>query len=254
LFQNAKVEYINDIGEIVRTEPVVRHEHKVYKGQAYVRDEETREWRHSGWTRITVLRDGSSPLFEGVFVKDGDVHHVKLLSKYNLKKDSDDVHIGFEDEEETMVVHRDSDRLISQAKLLQRSADSILTSTEANISLCGHDGLSFNVQNEQRLRGVWYNSLGRLLRRQGSDISGATGGSQAQLGSTIGDTTGCTTTRQVALVAAAADCSYVTMNGNSSSTRSNIISIYNQVFPYLIRLMSGVCRLRKSIKCFSWIE
>ena len=206
----------------------MRNDHKVYKGQAYVRDEQTRQWGYCGWTRITVLRDGPNPLFEGVFVRDQDVYHVKLLSKYNMQKDLEDVDFEFDDIDETMVVYRDSDRFISQAKLSQRSFG-IVSSDEANATLCAHDRLEFNQQVGEGSRGMGLDLFGRLIRRQDTG-SIPTGGSRSQLASNVGNTNGCPTTRQVALVAAAADCSYVTANGNASNARSNIISIYNQVY------------------------
>jgi hypothetical protein len=181
-----------------------------------------------------VLRDGENPLFEGVFLKDDDVHHVKLLSKYNAKKAADDVDLEDLEPDETMVVYRDSDRYLAQALLIGRSFDGVASSEQANSSMCGHDKLPFNVQqNAQESETTWgfgLETLGRLVRRQ-SDVGGSlsTGGSQQSLAATIGDTNGCSTTRQVALVAAAADCTYVQNNGNSTATRSNIISIYNSV-------------------------
>ena len=224
LLREAKVEYVDDSGRTVRTESIVRHEHKIFKGEAYIRDEDTRQWIHCGWARITVLRDGSVPLFEGVYIVDGDVHHVKIVSKYNMKKELDDADVDVDDEHGRMVVYRDSDRFVSQT-LVQRSAEGVVSSDQANVSICATDRLEFNMQAPMKRRG-----FGSLYRRQ-SDISGSIGGSQSQLASTIGDTTGCTSTRQVALVAAAADCSYVTNNGNASSTRANIISVYNSVIP-----------------------
>jgi len=127
-----------------------------------------------------------------------------------------------------MIAYRDSDRFISQAKLLQRSAEGVVGLDEANATMCAHDRLAFNMQGPESSRGLSFDLFGRLVRRQGNDVSGTTGGSRAQLASSIGDTDGCPSTRQVALVAAAVDCTYVTNNGNSSATRSNIISIYNQ--------------------------
>ena len=175
------------------------------------------------------MRDGSEPLFEGVFIKDEDVHHIKLLSKYKMQKEPDDVDIDFEDSDGTMLVYRDSDRYLSQATLLQRSVGDTLTTKDVNTTMCAHDRLEFNMQASKHSSGFGLDLFSRLRRRQ-SDTGGTTGGSRSQLQSTIGDTDGCPKTRQVALVAAAVDCSYVTQNGNSTSTRSNIISIYNSVF------------------------
>lgn len=231
LLQGTSIEYIGESGNIVRSETILRHEHKIYKGEAFIRDEELRQWRYCGWTRITILQDGSDPLFEGAFVNDEDIYHIKLLSKYNARKDIDDVDIGTESENEIMIVYRDSDRFFTQTTLIGRSIDGVASTEEANKTMCAHDRLEFNIQQrERRKRAFGLNLLDRLVRRQGGDISGNIGGTtRADLQATIGNTAGCPKTRQVALVAAAADCSYVAQNGNSSSTRSNIISVYNQV-------------------------
>ena len=235
LLQDAKIEYIDSNGAIIRSEAIFRHEHKIYKGEAYIRDETTKQWRHCGWTRITVLQDGSHPLFEGAFLNYDDIYHIKLLSKYNARKDLDDADIGTENEDDIMVVYRDSDRFFTQASLIQRSIEGVVSSAEANRSMCAHDRLEFNIQQRERRKSAFgVDLLNRLTRRQGGDISGNIGGTtRADLQATIGDTAGCPQTRQVALVAAAADCSYVTANGNASATRSNIISIYNQAYPSL---------------------
>jgi len=157
-----------------------------------------------------------------------------LLANYNRQREIDDARVGFENTEEKMVVYRDSDRYISQATLLQRSVEGTLSSHEANTSMCGHDNLEFNkVQLEEKTGSYGFDTLRRLIRRQGDTTNIATGGSKAQLATTVGNTNGCPNTKQVALVAAAVDCSYMTRMGNASNTRSNIISIYNQVFSSL---------------------
>jgi Metallo-peptidase family M12/Disintegrin len=227
---DAKIEYIDHDGEVVRTEPIIRQDHKIFKGEAYVRDEVTRQWRGCGWSRITILQDGDVPLFEGTFLKDEDVYHIKMLSTYMSHKEIDDAEVNGE-VDDTMVVYRDSDRFISQTQqLVQRSIEGVVSADETNMSICAHDRLEFNMQPRKRdNKAIGFDFFGRLVRRQsGGDISGNIGSiTQSQLASTIGDTNGCPQTREVALVAAAADCSYVTRFGNSSSTRTNIISIYN---------------------------
>ena len=230
--EGAIVEYIDNDGSTVRTEGIVRHEHRVYKGQAYYKDEVTKQWTSCGWTRIMVLRDGANPLFEGVFLRDGDVYHIKLLAKYNSQRGVDDLEFMDENPDETMVIYRDSDRFLSQAALLERSVEGTVSTEEVNSTICAHDRLEFNMQTRGRVPwSLGRDLLGRLVRRQGSDVGGglATGGSRSQLASTVGNTAGCETTRRVALVAAAADCSYVTKHGNSTATRAQIISIFNQV-------------------------
>ena len=166
-----------------------------------------------------------------MFINNKDVYHIKLLANYNRHREQHDATIGFDDPEEKMVVYRDSDRFLSQVKLRQRSVDGTESSREINTTICAHDRLEFNRQTAEKSKGFGFDLLGRLIRRQGGDTGGGNiGGSRAELATTIGDTAGCSATRQIALVAAAADCSYVTKMGNASNTRSNVISIYNQVY------------------------
>ena len=141
-----------------------------------------------------------------------------------MQKDEDDADVDVGDEHGRMAVYRDSDRFVLQRRRVQRSVDDAVSLDQANVSICATDRLEFNMQP-----GVTRRGLGSLYRRQ-SDTGGSTGGSRSQLASTIGNTNGCPNIRQVALVAAAVDCSYVTGNGNATATRSNLISVYNSVW------------------------
>jgi hypothetical protein len=147
-----------------------------------------------------------------------------------MQKDEEDVDFEYDGIEDKMVVYRDSDRFVSRAKLLERSVGGVVSSDEANTTTCAHDRLEFNRQITEQSQGLGFDLLNRLIRREDTGSGIATGGSRVQLGSTVGNTAGCPTTRQVALVAAAVDCSYINKNGNASTTRSNIISNYNKVY------------------------
>jgi hypothetical protein len=54
-----------------------RHRHRVFKGSVLSGNEIT-EWKKVGWTRISVLRDGTNPLLDGAFSVHGVQYHIKV--------------------------------------------------------------------------------------------------------------------------------------------------------------------------------
>jgi hypothetical protein len=135
-------------------------------------------------------------------------------------------------DEEYMVVWRDSDiQATPLGHLDLRDLDSIA-------SECSSDNLGFNSQpdhpvymamkskrSEMSSRYMDYSSI---FRRQ--DIDGTTGGNSAgvDLRSTIGSTTGCPSTRRVALMGIATDCTYAQdFNGNEQAARENVLEVVN---------------------------
>ena len=127
-----------------------------------------------------------------------------------------------------MVVYRDSDRISPDRSELKRSFGP---------SSCEADKLSFNSDpNHPVFRGgppqsEWgamsINSLFGLSKRQ-SDTGGVGGNSGGvNLKSTIGSTAGCPSSKRVALIGAAADCSFVASFNSSETARQNVISVVN---------------------------
>lgn len=232
--EGATISYLAPDGSLRTSETLDRKAYRVFKGQTLLQHRPGAEWTNVGWARIMVQKDGENPIFEGAFRVDGDHHHVQTRTHYMQTKHALDPKMEAADEE-YMVVWRDSDvgggftedyDGVLHAEL-KRSADGLPS--------CSADGLSFNVQPDhpvytgmmKRDDSYWGSlSTRRLFGRQ---IDGQTGGNSAgvNLTSSIGSTAGCPSTRKVALVGVATDCTYTAAFNSTESARANIISILN---------------------------
>ena len=222
--------FLDQDGNIERTEKIVRDDHKVFQGQAYqVQPDGTNT--HIGWSRIVIRRDGVLPLFEGAFTMMGNHHNIQLRSTYMQTKHVLDPHAD-EADDEYMTVYRDSDvGRLSHTELRKRAAQS---------PACGADALTFNtdahhpVHKEILSRGL--STYGEMSpahifgkRQTNIDGGGVGNGNSAgvNLRSTIGDTSGCPTARKVALMGIATDCGYTAVFNSSDSLRQNLINVVN---------------------------
>lgn len=240
LSEDSQVEYMDGNGVITRTELIVRSEVKVFRGDSWLKDEQG--WYHAGWARILVKRDGSNPLFEGAFTLHHDAHHIQLASAYMKTRHHLDPKVDLT-AEEPMVVFRDSDvgSGMNTQGLVGRGVD-----IDTEDLMCSSDRLGFNVQPDNAINmmisempkvgwgGFGLESLfrGGLTRRQNVDGSSSSpGGSGNSAGvnlrSSIGNTDGCPTTRQVALIGVATDCTYTADFASPEAARANIINQIN---------------------------
>ena len=228
----ATVSYLGPDGEVARTEPLSRHDHKVFRGNAWV-ELADRSWTSVGWARIYVHRDGIDPLFEGAFSVSGDHHHIKLRSSYLQTKHALDPHLEAGDDE-YMVVFRDSDigRESRSRTELRRS--------EGDEPSCNTPALSFNsnpqhplfvpVSNPmlKRNEGSWGTAyIQSAFQRRQIDTTGGGNSGGVNLSSTIGSTQGCPTTRKVALIGVATDCTYTATFNSTDAARKNVIAQIN---------------------------
>ncbi|KAF3933311.1 p45K [Dactylella cylindrospora] len=247
-----KVEYIDNEGNIIQTETIDRKKEKVYKGSAWVQDEDG--WAFAGYARIYVYRDGEDPLFGGAFSIFGDDHHVQLRSGYMETKHEEDPHV--EGDEEFMVVVRDSD--INEGIKIQHKRG--LEVERA----CGSDDLSFNTDPNHKIRrqvmggmmkrDVSWNPLdsvnifGKMKnkRQVDSGVNGGFGGG-INLRDVIGSTSGCPSPKKVALMGIVADCEYVESFGrNGERVRQNILSVVNEassLFEQTFNITLGLANL-----------
>ncbi|KAI9718225.1 MAG: hypothetical protein M1812_004215 [Candelaria pacifica] len=225
----AAVQYLGADGKIARTEPIDRQAHKVFKGYAWVQDVGG-SWTNQGWARITVRRDGIRPLFEGAFTIMHDHHHIKLKSSYMSTKHESDPVLE-ESEDEYMVIFRDSDFAQFSHSELKRRANPELS--------CHSDRLSFNAQPDhpvyanmlKRDVGYWGSaSMSSLFGKRQIDTNGIPSGGNSggvNLAAAIGQTSGCPSTRKVALVGVAADCTYGATFNSTETARQNVITQMN---------------------------
>lgn len=222
---DATITYIKPDGTTSKVEPIDRKEHRVFQGESFTKDHGDSEWKHAGWARITVHRDGSKPVFEGVFTINHNHHHVNTLANYRQTAVAGDPEVGDED---AMVVWRDTDISAATHEDLKRDVGAEPS--------CGSDTL-FSNQDESNLvyrafnepvaenTTPWHLSPRALFGRQDTIAGG--NGAGVNLAGSIGSTAGCPSTRKVALVGIATDCSYTARFPNKEEVRKNIIQLVN---------------------------
>lgn len=225
--EGATAQYLRPDGTISRTEPIERHEYKIYTGDVWTENERG-SWMNVGSARITVHEDGMTPLFEGTFSVMHDWHHVHLYSKYLQFRATDEPVINSGIGEEHMVVFRDSE--IGQR---QQVAHLELKRDISALS-CSSDLLGFNHDTKHALYQSFIKapvskwsalSAKNLLGKRQIDVSGIPGGGNSgsvNLASTIGSVNGCPSARKVALIGVAADCSYVNSFAPSADLNSAV--------------------------------
>ncbi|KAL2798389.1 Metallo-peptidase family M12-domain-containing protein [Aspergillus keveii] len=243
LAEDAFVQYLGADGLVHTEEPISRHHHKVFKGRTLVgRGKGKGMWDPVGWARIYMTRDGPEPLFEGVFNIHGDSHHVELQSTYLRKKRPQDVDIHRQ-EDDYMVFYRDSDLLRSADTFSHSDLKRDLSSNHSiSDSSCSADQLGFNSnpdhpifqtfarQETNRWASIPINSLfGLGVSKRSDDIGtvSGNGGGGVNLQSTIGDTSGCPSTKQVALIGVATDCALWEKFNGTKAVQQSVISMVN---------------------------
>ncbi|KAK5116351.1 hypothetical protein LTR62_007898 [Meristemomyces frigidus] len=236
LAEDATISYLSSDGTIRHSESIERLAHKVYKGTAWIQRPSIgqQRWQNVGWARVSISRDGEEPQFEGAFAVHHDSHHIQSLSNHARTRHPQDPEIGV-DGDDVMVIWRDSDILRTAGQPghqdLRRSEIDM-----GDMLQCQADGLSFNLQPDHPVylgmskREVSKNGMMDFTHLFGKrQVDSTTGGNSAgvNLVSTIGNTQGCPTTRKVALVGVATDCTYTNSFNSTESTRQNVISQMN---------------------------
>ncbi|KAF2724076.1 zincin [Polychaeton citri CBS 116435] len=229
--------YVNTLGadgEIREAKKIDRHSKKVYKGAAWVQRPGVgqHKWQRSGWARVHVTRDGLKPLFEGAFAVQRDHHHVQTSYNYLRTRHllDPEIELGPE-EDEYLVVWRDSD-ILSKSKLAHQDLKRGVAGQELG---CRSDNLKFNTQDDHPVfRAMMKRSdsyfgamdFSNIFKRQ---IDSTTGGNSGgfNLVQSIGDSTGCPSTKKVALVGVATDCTYTADFNSSETAQDNVVTQMN---------------------------
>lgn len=133
-----------------------------------------------------------------------------------------------------MVVWRDSDISTDISLDTQGVPHGELKRSPGEAHSCSADGLAFNIDQQHPVYQAMLkprNDFGSWSTKSlfGRQIDTPTSGNSAgvDLTTTIGSTAGCPTTRKVALVGVATDCTYTTALGNATAARQNIINVIN---------------------------
>lgn len=221
------MQYLGPDGRLVRTEPIDRQAHKVYKGDSWLQGWDG-HWSNIGWARIVIRRDGINPLFEGAFTIQSDHHHVQLRSNYMSTKHSLDPDAEYS-EDEYMVVFRDSD-----IGLRPQTSHTELRRSEGSRNVCLAHQKKANDPRQTVLKrniGFWGAApISSLFGKRQIDTNGIPSGGNSgsvNLKSSIGSTAGCPSTRKVALMGVATDCTYTGSFNSTESAHANVITQIN---------------------------
>ncbi|KAI3327770.1 Metallo-peptidase family M12-domain-containing protein [Xylariaceae sp. AK1471] len=223
----ATIQHLRPDGTISYEEKIDRRDHRVYKGHAFVQHPHHSEWLNAGWARIAVLRDGHHPLFEGTFRVNGDHHHIQRASTYRQTRLAEDPEAHHTDDD-YMIIWRDTD----VADYFDGSGHELKRRQVENASVCSSDLLDFNSQlNHPVHLGLDLRDVGSvdpsvIFRRQSDQTTGGNGAG-ANLASTIGSTKGCPTSRKVALIGLATDCTYTAQFASKANVTQNVINMVN---------------------------
>ena len=227
--EDAIINYIGPDGTVRRAEAVDRGAHKIFKGDAFVRDSNDDGWMHAGWARISVRRDGENPVLEGAFTIANNHHHVQTLKNYrDLAVPGDP--ILDEDDEDILVVWRDTDIGAFSHEELKRdlasSADCASDALLYNRDESHHVYRSFMEPAAAEQVTPWALSPRAIFGRQ--DIIPGGNGAGVNLANSIGSTAGCPTTRKVALIGIATDCTYTSKFSDKKSLQDSVIDMINK--------------------------
>lgn len=227
LAAGATVSYLGPDGEVARTEVIDRMAHKVYAGYA-LRQNLDGSYSRVGSARLSVYRDGSDPIFEGVLRVDGEHYHIQKAKNYVKTMHQEDPLVELAGED-YMVVWRDSDLHLTNSFHAELKRDAVEKS-------CDHDSLDFNTDLSHPVYSgmsaqddaKWgFTPINSLFGKRQLDSSTGGNGAGTNLVSTIGQTAGCPSMRKVALVGVATDCSYTGTFDNETDTRQNVINQMN---------------------------
>lgn len=227
--------------------PVNRAEFKVFRGKAFVRREGRFGWHEAGWARIMVHKDGKAPVFDGTFRIDGDLHQIQRGVQYRRTRLAHDPELP-ETDQDVMVVWRNSD-IMPFNPADDEDAHLELKRQLNDRATCTADSLTFNRRDDQldyRKRGLQGVTAGSLFGRQIDEGDAGGDGRGARLIDSIGDTTGCPSTRKVALVGIATDCEYFKQFDNEQELRKHVIGMVNQaseVYESTFNISLGISKL-----------
>ncbi|KAK1761459.1 Disintegrin and metallo proteinase domain-containing protein B [Echria macrotheca] len=243
---DAAVQIMGADGKVRRIEPIDRLEHKIFRGSAFVQLDGQAEWTNAGWARINVHRDGSKPIFEGAFTINGNHHHIQSDENYRKTMIAGDPLVDFA-ADAYMVVWRDSDILPDshQHTELKRDPSAAAAGCTSDQLLYNRDENNLVYRSVEEDVSVWSLSPRALFGRQ---MDGTAGGNGAgvNLANSIGSTAGCPSTRKVALVGIATDCTYTAQFNSTSAVRQNVIQQVNtasQVYESTFNISLGIQNL-----------
>ncbi|KAF7933717.1 uncharacterized protein EAE98_003426 [Botrytis deweyae] len=231
----ATITHLAADGSVRTSETIDRSAHRVFKGSTWLQHYDGADWTNVGWARIIVKKDGDEPLFEGAFRLDGDHHHIQTKSSFMSTRHALDPSLP-EEGKESMVVWRDSDIGTGYTEDNEGLMHPDLRRSAREDPSCSADGLNFNTMNNpinnyepmaRREEGFWGSISTRAIFGRQLDTQSGGNSAGVNLATTIGSTAGCPSTRRVALVGIATDCTYTAAFNSTETARENVIQVLN---------------------------
>ncbi|KNG89942.1 zinc metallopeptidase mde10 [Aspergillus nomiae NRRL 13137] len=207
LVHRPQIQYLDTEGVVKRTESFIEEDQRVFRGGVWIQVP-GRRWEKVGWARIYIVRDGDDPLFEGTFSAFSHYYDVRVL-RGTVEE------VGLPANDGSMVAYHSS-----RTDLRRDIEDSTEPSHCAADQLIPHSLTPRMISVEDSSHGLFPNTPSSLERRQstlGTD----------DLVNSIGSHAGCPTSRRVALVGIATDCTYTASFESTESLRRSLINMVN---------------------------
>ncbi|KAI8086477.1 Metallo-peptidase family M12-domain-containing protein [Halteromyces radiatus] len=236
-----------------KSEPIHPHQFRIYRGHVYRPSISNRRWQYDklgvifplfdqinnddkdslGWARLVLrhdlTKDPNYPVFEGSFEMLNDVYHIKSTDMYNKTKRRDDVTpmitVSQQQQQQyqsLMVIYRDSDTSLVSLEQFDLPADNASSSFSPQ---CATDRLNYNAPYMSTHK----NNNNDMILRPGHPASRLDGLFMPPSSFTKRATTGCPTTKKIAYMGAAADCTYTKHYQSKQQAQIQIITDWNSV-------------------------
>ncbi|CAO3644307.1 unnamed protein product [Cunninghamella blakesleeana] len=215
-------------------------DYRIYKGNVIHSYYSNQTWKHEqvgilpqdekilGWARIILRNDlleaqqKNQPIFEGSFSLLNDIYHIKTFESYHKTKRSDDPTLK---DFSNMILYRDSD--ISTFVDNKNNLSSMIDSNKKPSGQCGFNQLNFNQYNlHQHTKDFSPSSSSSIgLFSPFQDLSFQSSPFHHRLNKRVAD--GCPTTKKIAYIGAAADCTYTKYYKTKQQAALQIINDFN---------------------------
>ncbi|KAB8246578.1 Metallo-peptidase family M12-domain-containing protein [Aspergillus flavus] len=207
LAHRPQIQYLDTEGVVKRTETFIEDDQSVFRGGVWIQVT-GRNWEKVGWARIYIVRGGDDPLFEGTFSAFSQYYDVRILGDTAENT-------GVSAKNRYMVAYHasktDLRRDIENSAEPPRCAADQVMPRSFNPRVIGAEDVS---------EGLLPDTISPLERRQSTLTTD-------DLVDSIGNPAGCPTSRRVALVGIATDCSYTSSFDSTESLRRSLINMVN---------------------------
>ncbi|RAH67473.1 uncharacterized protein BO66DRAFT_441194 [Aspergillus aculeatinus CBS 121060] len=191
--KDARLHYLDGSGRLKEVQSFADHQGRVFYGDAWVSSTNS-SWYPAGRARVYLIRDGDSPLFEGTVNLFGRYYDLKAVTAVDGLVNTFLTHVEITAPEAALNQLQD----LSRGTVQHTRASGEFT-VLASAGVVTHNRFSLR---------QYMGNFDELLQH-------------------IGSTAGCPTSRRIALIGLAADCTFREAFGSSEEMRRVLISMVN---------------------------